>query len=91
MSMMSSINRLMIKNPWYVYGDWNGNPLRNCDFKSEEPYIMDPANPYNNLYQSGLSNVSVMGAGRTKESMWDSLGAKIKTLDLTKSVQAYDY
>ena len=55
------------------------------------PYILDPANPYNNLYLSGIGNYKASepeakykyGPGNGN---WTAFVAKIDTLDLSKGV-----
>ena len=59
------------------------------DFEQGKPYILDPSNPYNNLYRSGLKPFQArndychQGVGQDK---WDVLAANIRRLDLTKSL-----
>ena len=79
--------RLVLKNPWYQMG---GNGCYTSpDFEQGKPYILDPSNPYNNLYRSGLKPFQArndychQGVGQDK---WDVLAANIRRLDLTKSL-----
>ena len=57
---------------------------KKCDFDHEQPYILDPSNPYNNLYYSGIKPIN-----GSSSKAWNLLAEKMTSPelkpDLTKS------
>ena len=67
----------MCRNTIYRYG--------NPDKKAGQPFILDPANPFDNLYDSAVKPYA-KGRARGDTHNWGAFVEKIGTLDLTRSL-----
>ena len=58
-------------------------------FPSYPPRIVDPANPSNNLYETGICGASNKRGGDYGEGggVWDNFVRFVDTLDLTQTVE----
>ena len=68
---------------------WNDQEKHPNCINDWEPYVLDPANPFNNLYITGVARYipdEPFGDYVEGNRNWVPLARQIETLDLTKSL-----
>jgi hypothetical protein len=74
-AMVTDYKKLRLKPPQCEGHVWTSGPGRwdSCDV--DDPYVMDPASGYNNLFISGIK-------GRDHMEVWREFASKVDSLDL---------
>jgi hypothetical protein len=76
----------LFNSPWFSWTN-PGQTSRytSVDTKPGQPYVLDPANPFHNLYEAGVKPCAE-GRAPGETHNWGAFVAKITTLNLTRSL-----